>query len=128
MENEKKGKKSGMLGVIIYVCLSALGLTLIKIGMGRNSSLLLNTDGFSLQLNWLLVIGMLVYIASFLTSMVVMKNMNLSIFYPLSAGLIYIVICGLSYFLLKEKIVFQQWIGMSIILIGIIIMNLGKKG
>ncbi len=117
-----------MPGLIIYVILSAMGLTLIKIGTGQDISLFLNAKGFSLRLNWILVIGMLVYIISFLTSMLVMKNMNLSIFYPVSAGLIYIVICGLSYFVLREKISINQWIGMSVILVGIIIMNLGKNG
>lgn len=128
MKNEMKRSRTKMPGLIIYVILSAMGLTLIKIGTGQDISLFLNAKGFSLRLNWILVIGMLVYIVSFLTSMLVMKNMNLSIFYPVSAGLIYIVICGLSYFVLREKISINQWIGMSVILVGIIIMNLGKNG
>lgn len=128
MKNSRKGNRSNMIGLVVYVCLSAMGLTLIKIGTGKGSSLLLDGKGFSLQLNWVLVIGMIVYVMSFLTSMLVMKNMNLSIFYPLSAGLIYVIICGLSYFALKEKIALNQWIGMSVILVGIIVMNLGKKG
>ena len=53
--------------------------------------------------------------------------MNLSLFYPLSAGLIYIAVCVLSFLVLKEKISVQQLIGMVVILAGIVIMNLGKK-
>ena len=71
-------------------------------------------------------IGMIVYIMSFLLSIAVMKGMNLSLFHPLSAGMIYIAICGVSYFILGEKIMFSQWLGMAVILTGIIIMNLGK--
>ena len=56
-----------------------------------------------------------------------MKGMNLSLFYPLSAGLIYIAVCVASYLVLKEKISVQQLIGMVVILAGIVIMNLGKK-
>lgn len=115
-----------MLGLIIYVFLSATGLTLIKIGTGLGNSLILDGKGFRLQLNWTLIIGMAVYAVSFLLSMVVMKGMNLSLFYPLSAGLIYIAICGVSYFVLGEKIIPSQWLGMAVILTGIIIMNLGK--
>lgn len=124
----KKGNELKMIGLILYVLLSASGLTLIKIGTRRCTSFLINSKGFSLQLNWILLIGMLVYIISFLTSMLVMKNMNLSIFYPLSAGLIYVIICVLSYFFLKEEITMNQWVGMGIIFVGIIIMNLGRKG
>lgn len=115
-----------MLGLMIYVFLSATGLTLIKIGTGQGSSLVLDTKGFQLQLNWTLIVGMAVYVMSFLLSMAVMKGMDLSLFYPLSAGMIYIAICGVSYFILGEKIMFGQWLGMAVIFTGIIIMNLGK--
>lgn len=115
-----------MLGLILYVCLSATGLTLIKIGMNNESTFVLDKVGVMLQFNWCLVAGMLLYILSFLTSLSVMKGMNLSIYYPLSAGLIYIVVCVLSIFILKEPVSFMQLIGMAVIFVGIIIMNLGK--
>ena len=121
-----KGMGKGMIGLIIYVCLSATGLTLIKLGLGKDSTLLLNKGGFSLNLSWILVLGACLYVVSFLTSMVVMKGMNLSVFYPLSAGLIYIAVCILSFLLLKEKITTMQLIGMAVILAGIVIMNLRK--
>ena len=116
-----------MIGLIIYVCLSAAGLTLIKLGLGKNSTLLLNKGGFDLTLSWTLVLGAVIYVISFLLSMVVMKGMNLSLFYPLSAGLIYIAVCVASYLVLKEKISVQQLIGMVVILAGIVIMNIGRK-
>ena len=125
--SEQKGIGKYMVGLIIYVCLSAAGLTLIKLGLGKNSTLLLNKGGFDLTLSWTLVLGAVVYVVSFLLSMVVMKGMNLSLFYPLSAGLIYIAVCVASYLVLKEKISVQQLIGMVVILAGIVIMNLGKK-
>ena len=79
------------------------------------------------MLSWKLVLGACLYIISFLLSMVVMKGMNLSLFYPLSAGLIYVVVCILSIVLLKEKPSVNQLIGMTVILAGIIVMNIGKK-
>ena len=124
--SEKKGMGKHMIGLIIYVCLSATGLTLIKLGLGKDSTLLLNKGGFNLNLSWILVLGACLYVVSFLTSMVVMKGMNLSVFYPLSAGLIYIAVCVLSFLLLKEKITTTQLIGMVVILAGIVIMNLKK--
>ena len=125
--SERKGTGEGMIGLIIYVCLSAAGLMLIKLGLGKNSTLLLNKGGFDLTLSWTLVLGAVIYVISFLLSMVVMKGMNLSLFYPLSAGLIYIAVCVASYLVLKEKISVQQLIGMVVILAGIVIMNIGRK-
>ena len=121
-----KGTAKGMIGLIVYVCLSATALTLIKLGLGKDSTLLLDKGGFNLNLSWMLVGGALMYVVSFCLSMVVMKGMDLSLFYPLSAGLIYVVVCLLSFLVLKEKITTTQLIGMVVILAGIIIMNLKK--
>ena len=125
--SEKKGMGKGMIGLLVYVCLSATALTLIKLGLGKDSTLLLNKGGFNLNLSWMLVGGALLYVVSFCLSMVVMKGMNLSLFYPLSAGLIYIAVCVLSFLVLKEKITTTQLIGMAVILAGIVIMNLNKN-
>lgn len=124
---KKKGIGKQMIGLFIYVCLSATGLTLIKIGLDKNTSLLLDRSGFSLSFSWILLLGMCLYILSFLTSMLVMKNMDLSVYYPLSAGLIYIVVCVLSVIVLKEHLTWNQLVGMGIIFVGIIFMNIGKE-
>lgn len=123
-----KGKKANkvMIGLLIYVCLSATGLTLIKFGLNKNSTLSFNQTGFSLEFSWLLLIGLCMYVFSFLLSLVVMKGMDLSIYYPVSAGAIYIIVCVLGFFVLHEKITTNQLIGMAVILAGIIIMNLGR--
>lgn len=115
-----------MLGLLIYVCLSATGLTMLKLGLNHGSTLMLDKNGFSLQFSWLLVIGMVLYVGSFLMSLLVMKSMDLSLYYPLSAGLVYIIVCVISVAVLKEKLSVSQMIGMAVILAGIIIMNLGK--
>ena len=115
-----------MIGLLIYVCMSAAGLTMIKIGTSRESTLLLDTAGFDLKLSWILVIGLCVYVLSFLMSIVVMKRMNLTIFYPMSAGLIYILVSLAGFLVLKETFTIQQLIGMGIILAGIVVMNIGK--
>ena len=116
-----------MVGLLIYVCLSAGGLTMIKIGTGKELSLSVQQGVLSLQINWAVVLGLTLYIASFITSMIVMKSMNLSIFYPTSAGLVYVVVCAMSVLLLHEKISTPQLVGIAIILMGIIVMNLNRK-
>lgn len=116
-----------MIGLLIYVCLSAGGLTLIKIGTGKELSLSLQQGVLSFRINWAVILGLTLYIASFVTSMIVMKSMNLSIFYPTSAGLVYVVVCAVSFLLLHEKVSTIQLIGISIILLGIIVMNLNRQ-
>lgn len=126
MEKGRSHIGKGMIGLIIYVCLSAMGLTLIKVGLGNKTSLSIDPKGFSLSFSWILIIGMCLYILSFLTSLLVMKSMSLSMYYPFSAGLIYILVCVLSVIVLKEKIGLFQLIGMAVIFVGILIMNIQK--
>lgn len=115
-----------MLGLLLYVFLSATGLTMIKIGSSKGSTLLLDSAGFDLKLSWILVLGLCIYVISFLMSIMVMKRMNLTIFYPVSAGLIYIIVSLAGFLILKEAFTIQQLIGMAIILAGIVVMNIGK--
>ena len=115
-----------MLGLLLYVCMSATGLTLIKIGTSKDTTLLLNSTGFDLKLSWILVLGFCIYVISFLMSIMVMKRINLTIFYPVSAGLIYIIVSLAGFLVLKESFTMQQLIGMGIILAGILVMNIGR--
>lgn len=55
-----------------------------------------------------------------------MKGMQLSVFYPISAGMIYVMVCILSRVILHEEMTIKQIIGMCVILVGIIIMNIHK--
>lgn len=115
-----------MIGLLIYVIMSSLGLTLIKLGTANDFSLKLERSGLQFQINYVLIAGMCIYVISFLLSMMVMKKMDLSVFYPISAGLIYVLICIISIFFLKEKVSVNQLLGMGFILVGIVVMNLRK--
>lgn len=112
--------------ILIYVTFSVSGLLLLKIGTTRAFDVSISNGNFSFSVNGFLLIGMCLYLVSFLTSLVAMKTIDLSIFYPISAGLGYIFVCLLSYLILKEHISKEQLIGMGLILIGVVLMNLKR--
>ncbi len=116
-----------MLKILVYVIFSAGGLILLKIGTSREFLIEISRGVLHVKLNIVLLSGMVLYVISFITSLIVMKSMNLSIFYPVSAGLVYIVVCFASYFILKEKMGIKELIGMVLILTGIVVMNIGKE-
>lgn len=70
--------------------------------------------------------GLFFYIASFLLSLSIMKEENLSIFYSVSSGLAYIFVGLLSYFILKEYMPVIRIMGMGFIFLGILLMNVKK--
>ncbi len=112
--------------VILYALFSATGLVFLKLGTKRNFNISFDKYVFSFQVNYLLIMGLIFYIISFLLSLSIMKKANLSIFYSVSVGFVYICVCLMSYFVLKETITAIQLIGMCMILFGVVMVNFNK--
>ena len=108
---------------VIYAVLSATGLFLIKTG-ADNSGLAFNDGLFSMQLSPRLVIGLALYVISFVMSVYVVSRMKLSVFYPLGTGTILVITSLLGYFVLREQIGFWQLLGMGLILAGVVAINI----
>ncbi len=117
-------RKKDMTLIILYVLISASGLILLKIGANHEFMVNISKEGLGISVNWQILLGMLFYVCSFLVSLMAMKKINLSIFYPISSGLGYVVICLTSYLVLKETISLKQLVGMVIILVGVVVINL----
>lgn len=113
-----------MIKILIYVLLSVSGLTLLKIGTGHDLMFGFDKGVFEIKLNIYVILGMILYVLSFIASLIAMKSLNLSIYYPVSAGLGYVMVCVVSFFVLKEVIIIKQWIGIVLILVGIMVMNI----
>ena len=119
-QNNKDNKRRKSMGIIlIYVAFSVTGLLLLKIGTTRAFNLSFSNGNFEFSVNSILLIGTVL-------SLIAMKTIDLSIFYPISAGLGYVLVCILSYVVLKETIAKEQLIGIVFILVGVILMNLKK--
>lgn len=116
-----------MVKIIIYALLSATGLVLLKLGTGNKLDLQVCKEGITISVNYMLIVGMVFYILSFIVSLIIMRTTDLSYFYPLSIGMAYIIVCIMSYWVLGENISKQKLIGMLVILVGVIIMNLQRE-
>ncbi len=112
--------------VAIYLLCSVGGLTLVKIG-AENNSFALSSSFFNLQLSYFTLIGLFLYIFSFLLWIVIVGRFELSYIQPITTGLSYVLILAASVFILKESVGTLQWAGLAFILIGVILMNLGSS-
>ncbi len=112
--------------LILYVLCSTIGLVLIKVGVSKEFTLTISSSGFEIKSGWILILGMVIYVISFILSMITMSRMNLTLFYPLSAGLIYVGSCVAGLLFLHEKLSVQQLAGIVVILIGILIVSLDR--
>jgi len=108
---------------VMYALLSVAGLLLIKVGTA-DTGLVLQDGLFNLQTSPKFIIGLIIYICSFILSIYVIKNMKLSLFYPMATGTILLLTCILSVYFLKESIGSMQIIGIILILCGIVFINI----
>lgn len=115
-----------MILILLYVLLSAFGLIFLKLGVNNGTAFTFEAGMLNIKLNVYLLIGMVMYICSFLTSLIAMSKLDLNLFYPVSAGLVFTFVCVGSYWILKENFTLTQIIGCVIILIGIVVINIKR--
>lgn len=95
--------------------------------MGTLGSLVLKEGTLGFSINWISLIGFICYILSFFLFTRIILIFNLSYIFPICAGIVQVATLIASKFVLKEAITMQGIIGASIIIIGIIIMNIPKN-
>ena len=108
--------------VIIYLIFTTSGLILIKLG-GNSGSVQLINSNLNFSINWISMIGMFLYIISFLLFTKIVTLFNLSYIFPICMGIVQILTLVAAFLIFKER--FTPWmiLGVSLVIIGIILMN-----
>lgn len=109
--------------VVVYLGLSLSGLIFMKLG-GNTGSFSLKDGNIIFEINWVSLIGFVCYICSFLLFTRIIVMFDLSYIMPICTGIVQILTLVASYFIFKEDISLKGIIGASVVIIGIIIMNL----
>ena len=107
----------------VYLFCTVGGLTLVKVG-ANNNAFALGTSYFNLSLSYTTMIGLVLYIVSFIMWIVIVQRYDLSYIQPIALGLSNILIIAASIFILGESIGLFQWLGIGCILGGVILMNI----
>lgn len=105
--------------LIIYTAAGSLGLTLMKKGM--------NNAGFSpaLMKSPVLFTGFGLYGFSFILWLIILKENELSLAFPIASAALFIGITLFSSQLLHENINYTKIVGMVLIIIGIFVISRG---
>lgn len=118
-----------VLIIISYTILSAAGLILFKTGTKSSQISMQFLNGvFTLKFAILSLIGVLSYIFSFLLYLWIISKYDLVYIYPLTVGLISIMVLLGGIFVLNESPSGMKILGSIIIIIGVILMNLPSQG
>lgn len=112
----------GMVLLVIYIMLCQSGLLFMKLG-ADDTSVSAAERILSLNLNYYTILGMVLYVGSFLLYVNIIGRYNLSYIAPIITGVGYIITIVLAVTVLREKLSIFQWIGVGVILVGIAFMN-----
>lgn len=112
--------------MLIYAVIGSLGMVLIRLG-GSKSSSLFNQSNINMSINITLLVGFLFYIASFLLCLIILQKLNLVYFSAISYGITFIITSILSYILLGEVVSGIQYLGVGLIIMGVVIISFSKK-
>ncbi|MDA8195378.1 MAG: hypothetical protein M0Z53_15500 [Thermaerobacter sp.] len=111
---------------VVYALMSTAALLLMKSGLASPSFHLQTRPNFSLTLNYALVSGVALYVASFLTWLSIIRTASVVIAYPLSIGLIQLFLLGASYLLMHQRISVYTIIGAAFVLCGIALLSIAS--
>lgn len=110
----------------VYLVLTLAGLILMKKG-GNPGTVNINNGEINLGMSLISMLGFICYIASFFLFTRIVVMFDLSYIMPICTGIVQVLTLVASYFIFKEQISRQGIIGASLVIIGIVIMNLKNK-
>lgn len=113
-----------LIWMFIYTLVMALGQIFLKLGMSRMAGFSLQSTKDALLIlpallkSPYILLGTGLMIASFLLWLMILSWFKLSLVFPLTA-LTYIFVSLLSYLMLSEKLLLQNYVGVTLIALGI---------
>ena len=108
--------------VAAYIISTISGLLLVKIGGDIKFTFINNVLGLNINLKS--VSGILLYGLSFVLYLWILQKFNLSYIVPFCTGIVYILVIIFSYAILHENISNIQLIGITLVLSGIVVMQI----
>lgn len=111
-----------VLIMIAYLVFAQTAVLLVKLG-SQGASLTIIKGNLSISVNLKMILGLCLYVCSFLLWVVLISRSDLSFITPIITGFNYIVPMGIGILLFHEKMSISQWIGAAVILIGLVVIN-----
>ncbi len=112
--------------IAAYVLTTSAALVILKLGSNSSSPISIVDSRVHVNLNYYTVIGVFLYGISFLTYIYLISKFDLGYIIPLVTAFVYILIFTASYFIFKESFTAVKIAGISLIVMGIILLSLNK--
>lgn len=110
----------------IYVATTSVGLIILKLGSNAGAPVSYIENKLSFNLNIYSILGIIMYGFSFILYMYLISKYDLGYIIPLTTALVYIIIFIASFLVFKESFTLIKIIGISLIIAGIFLINIGS--
>lgn len=111
------------LAVALYVAATSLALIILKLGSKGSAPVQIVDGKLQFGFNMFIISGVALYGLSFILYTYLISKFELGFIVPITTALVYIIIFTASYFIFKESFTVLKIIGISLIIIGIMILN-----
>lgn len=112
---------------LIYILFASFGQILFKLGTNKKFDFSFLNGNINIGLNINSIIGIVLYLVSFLLFTFILSKFDLTYILPILTGILCTFTFVLSIVVLGEKVNIIQIIGMVLIAVGIIFVNLINK-
>lgn len=114
--------------IFAYVITTSAALIIMKIGAQDGMPVSIIGGKFSINLNPAFLIGMFLYVVSFVTYVYLISTYDLGYIVPLLASFVYVLTFTAAYFVFDEVFTLMKLLGIALILAGLILLNMGSVG
>ena len=112
--------------IAIFVLVTSSALVLLKLGTKTGAPLQFVENKLQLNINPLIILGVLLYGLSFLIYTYLISQYDLGYIIPVTTAFVYILIFIASYLIFHEVFTILKILGIVLILGGLILINLNK--
>lgn len=110
----------------IYVVTTSAALIILKLGSSAGAPLSIVESKLHLNINALIIAGVLLYGLSFLTYIYLISTYDLGYIIPVAAAFVYVIIFIASYAIFKEAFNTFKVAGIMLIILGLVLINIKK--
>jgi len=108
-----------------YILLTTGGLVLMKLGNNAGSIAVQNST-VNFSVNVISLLGLIIYIISFLMFTKIITTYDLSYIYPIVTGIVQVLSLAAALLIFKEHLTWFGIIGIVLVIGGIVIMNINR--
>lgn len=112
--------------IVLYIVFAVGGSTLIKYAGINKLPILFSLPLVNMTISWATIAGVLFYGLSFMLYILLLTRFDLSFISPVTIGAVYILLMVTAAFVFSEQFTLMKVFGCTLILIGIILVVLGK--